>query len=75
MPNLKPKMLVISMISALDKPATEGLKFVLFQIKAKDYMQGFEYGFANWNGSAWDEVDSSATVFMWGEVPNPKILF
>lgn len=72
---MKPKLLVIPMISALDKPTSEGLKFVLFQIKAKDYTKGFEYGFANWNGQSWDEVDPSATVFMWGEVPDPKILF
>lgn len=72
---MKPKLLVISMIAALDSPTSEGLKFVLFKITEGDKTKGFEYGFANWTGKEWEEVHPTATVFKWGELPDPKILF
>lgn len=74
MPDVKPKLLVISMMTALDNPTTSGFKFVLLQIKKEEKVIGYEYGFANWNGESWDEVDPSATVFKWGEMPNPQII-
>jgi hypothetical protein len=72
---IKPKLLVFSMINALEKPTTEGLKFVLFRISDGNKTLGHEYGFANWTGKEWEEVDPSASVFMGAEVPDPKILF
>jgi hypothetical protein len=75
MPNIKPKILALSMISALEKPATAGLRFVLFKIQAKDYTKGFDYGFAHFDGEKWEEVDPSATVFMWADLPSPNVLF
>lgn len=65
------------MFSSLERPPKEkvGLKFVLFRIQAKDYVKGFDFGFANWNGTGWDEVDQSLMVWMWAELPDPKILF
>lgn len=68
-------LLVFEMTTALRNPKIEGLKFVLFQIVSEGKTKGFDYGFANWTGEAWEEVDPSATVFMWAEIPNPKILF
>lgn len=75
MPNTKPKILPLAMINALDKPIKPGLKFVLFLIKAGSYTKGFDYGFANWTGTAWEEVDKSATVYLWAELPDPNNLF
>lgn len=75
MPDTKPKLLVLSMFSALNNPTKEGLKFVLFRIKARDYTKGYDYGFANWTGTVWEEVDQSATVFLWAELPSPQVLF
>lgn len=71
---MKPKLLVIEMNTALKKPDKEGLKFVLFRIESEGKLKGFDYGFANWTGYEWEEVDPSATVIMWGSMPNPSIL-
>jgi hypothetical protein len=71
---VKPKLLVLEMFTALKKPEEPGLKFVVFRIKAKDLLKGFDYGFANWTGTEWEEVDPSATVIMWATMPNPSIL-
>lgn len=77
MPELKPKLLVLSMFSANNNPDQDkpGLKFVLFKIMDNNRVKGYDYGFANWNGKFWDEVDPSAIVFLWAELPSPHILF
>lgn len=75
MPDLKPKMLVLSMMPALEKPTEAGLKFVLFQIKDNDVVKGYDYGFANWTGNEWEEVSPTATVVKWADIPHPKVLF
>lgn len=71
---MKPKLLVIEMRTTLENPPEAGLKFVLFRIKKEGKLLGFDYGFANWTGKEWEEVDPSATVTMWGTMPNPGVL-
>jgi hypothetical protein len=69
MPDVKPSLLVLSMYPTLVPPIEEGLKFVIFQMDGV----GHEYGFANWNGICFDEVDPRLHVIKWAGLPRPQV--
>lgn len=70
MPEVKPSLLVLSLWPLTIPPDSTGLKFVLFQIDG----MGHDYGFANWNGICFDEVDPKCHVIKWADMPRPMMV-
>lgn len=55
-----------------------GLKFVLFEVTAPDNSIVHDWGFAYWNETHWDEIETpegyAAKVAYWANTLNPDVL-
>lgn len=71
----KIEMLFYQTLPAADNT---GFKYVLFEITTDESEIIYDWGFADWNGTAWDEVEApagfSSKVVWWANTVHPDLL-
>ena len=64
--------------STLPSMENIGMKYVLFEVTTDESEVIHEWGFMEWNGTAWGELEMpegySAVVVRWANTVDPKIL-
>ncbi len=74
---MKPRILHISFFDNSIRPSTDGLKHVLFRIEQNGQLIGFDWGYANFENGAWEELtveNRLARVIKWAEIPDPQLI-